>query len=351
MWLFTQQIIMLIASKLVWFKSSEIRTYAGEHLTDNLLKLGPLYIKLGQIISSRENLLGKEWIDAMSILQDKVPATTGEDAMELAHSTMDGGREEFDKVFSEFDTTPLAAASLGQVHRARLRGSGTEVAVKVQRPFLRQIYDQDLAVLSKVATFFDNLPGTGKNVGGVASSWTKIVEDTETILYREIDYRDEASNAIRFANDFGLALGGTAADSCAAKSSAGEDLPSAADWMRTPHVFEDLCNERLLVMEYVPSIKITDVPKLEKAGVDENGKIDLANSLARAYLRQLCCNGFFSTDPHAGTWSSQSGKKSLHCNCLTSFVDETNNKETLASKSWKAENRDWWCTTSVKLLP
>lgn len=302
MWLFTQQMIMVVLSKLVWFKSSEIRTYAGKHLANNLLKLGPLYIKLGQIISCRENLLGKEWIDAMSILQDKVPATTGDDALELAYSTVDGGKEEFDILFSDFDSTPLAAASLGQVHRAKLRATGDEVALKLQRPFLRQIYDQDLAVLTKVATFFDNLPGNGKNVGGVASSWTKIVEDTEEILYREIDYRDEASNAIRFSNDFGLTLGGKPAAHCTAKTRAGEELPSAAEWLRTPYIFEDACTERLLVMEFVPSIKITNMAKLEEAGVSEDDKIELANALARAYLRQLCCNCFFSTDPHAGMY-------------------------------------------------
>jgi predicted unusual protein kinase regulating ubiquinone biosynthesis (AarF/ABC1/UbiB family) len=183
-----------------------------------------------------------------------------------------------------------------------LRATGDEVALKVQRPFLRRIYDQDLAVLTKVATFFDSLPGTGKNVGGVSSSWTKILNDTENILYREIDYRDEASNSVRFANDFGLALHGKPAANCTAKSKDGEDLPSAAEWLRTPHIFEEACTEQLLVMEFVPSIKITDMAKLEKAGVSENDKLDLSDSLARAYLRQLCCNCFFSTDPHAGTY-------------------------------------------------
>jgi predicted unusual protein kinase regulating ubiquinone biosynthesis (AarF/ABC1/UbiB family) len=139
---------------------------------------------MGQIMSCRKNLLGSEWIEAMAILQDEVPARIGDEAMELAYSTLDGGKAEFESLFSEFDSTPLAAASLGQVHRAKLRKSGDVVAVKVQRPFLKKIYDQDLEFLTKIAKFMDKMPGSSKNVGGVSSSWTKIFLDAEVILYR-----------------------------------------------------------------------------------------------------------------------------------------------------------------------
>jgi predicted unusual protein kinase regulating ubiquinone biosynthesis (AarF/ABC1/UbiB family) len=300
LWLLTQQAIFILLSKILWFRRSTIRKYAGEQFTQSLLKLGPLYIKMGQIMSCRKNLLGSEWIEAMAILQDEVPAQIGDEAMELAYSTLEGGKAEFESLFSEFDSTPLAAASLGQVHRAKLRKSGDAVAVKVQRPFLRKIYDQDLKFLTKIAKFMDNIPGSTKNVGGVSSSWTKIFLDAEVILYREIDYRAEASNAIRFSEDFGLTLGGKAIPKCPVTSKDGQNLPTAADWIRTPYVFEEVSNERLLVMEFVPSIKITNTANLDAAGVTASDKIDLADALARAYLRQLCCNLFFSTDPHAG---------------------------------------------------
>eukprot|EP00980_Cylindrotheca_fusiformis_P011102 scaffold2553_cov138-Cylindrotheca_fusiformis.AAC.10 len=236
----------------------------------------------------------------MGILQDKVPARTGNEAMQLAYATLEGGKAEFERIFTDFESTPLAAASLGQVHRAKLRTTGDVVAVKVQRPYLRQIYDQDLEFLSKIARTFDKIPGSRKNVGGVSSSWTKIIEDAEKILYREIDYREEAKNGVRFSEDFGLTLGGKSAPISGIKSKDGEDLPSAADWIRAPYVFDDVSNEKLLVMEFVPSIKVTDTKKLDSAGVTAMDKIDLADALARAYLRQLCCNRFFSTDPHAG---------------------------------------------------
>ena len=300
MWMLTQQGTFLLLSKILWFRKSAIRVHAGKHFADSLLKLGPLYIKLGQIVSCRKNLLGSEWIEAMATLQDKVPARTGEEAMELAYSTLQGGKEEFDALFSEFDSTPLAAASLGQVHKGRLRKTGDVVAIKLQRPFLKQIYDEDLKLLTKIARMMDNLPGSKKDVGGVASSWTKIFDDAEKILYREIDYRDEARNSIRFSQEFGLSLGGKSAPFCTAKANDGEALPSASDWIRTPYVFEDISNERLLVMEFVPSIKITDNAKLDAANVTMEDRIELADALARAYLRQLCCNLFFSTDPHPG---------------------------------------------------
>jgi predicted unusual protein kinase regulating ubiquinone biosynthesis (AarF/ABC1/UbiB family) len=333
-WLLMEQAVLLLASELLRFQRSHFRTVAGRRFTTGLLQLGPLYIKLGQIVSCRKNLLGPEWISAMERLQDQVPAKTGDDALQLAYSTMvlDGEMEnaihggggtgsyvrdnnnddnmdpttnleqrkvKFDSIFRDFDSTPLAAASLGQVHRATLRFNGDVVAVKVQRPLLRQIYNQDFKLLLTIAKVMDRLPNANKNVGGVASSWTKIFQDAEAILYREIDYRDEATNAIRFCNDFGLTKGGKPTTSTA-RARNQEPLPSAADWLRTPYVYEDLCTERLLVMEYVPSIKITNTAKLQAAGVTELDKIELADSLARAYLRQFCCNLFFSTDPHAG---------------------------------------------------
>lgn len=319
LWLLTQQAVFIVLSKIIWFRRSTIRKFAGEQFTQSLLKLGPLYIKMGQIMSCRKNLLGSEWIEAMAILQDEVPSQTGDEAMELAYSTLEGGKAEFESLFSEFDSTPLAAASLGQVHRAKLRKLGDVVAVKVQRPFLRQIYDQDLQFLEKIAKFMDNIPGSAKNVGGVSSSWTKIFSDAEVILYREIDYRAEAENAIRFSEDFGLTLGGKAIAS-PTTSKDGKNLPSAADWIRTPYVFEEVSNERLLVMEFIPSMKITNITKLDTAGVTASDRIDLADALARAYLRQLCCNLFFSTDPHAGEiylfWSHTdifSANYLIHC--------------------------------------
>lgn len=184
------------------------------------------------------------------------------------------------------------------------------VAVKIQRAQLRDIYDQDLVVLNKIAALIDKIGGSKANVGGVHQSWTTIFSDAEEILYREIDYRDEATNARRFADDFGLDIGGKPLEARTTISSSyttkiatskdGEHLPSAASWIRTPYVYTDLSTEKVLVMEFVPSIKITNKAKLDAANVTFEEREYLSDMLARSYLRQFCCNLFFSTDPHPG---------------------------------------------------
>lgn len=273
---------------------------SGHRLAQGLLQLGPLYIKLGQIVSCREHFLPVEWRTALERLQDQVPSRTGDEALELAYNAWPGGQEHFHAVFGEFDTTPLAAASLGQVHRATLRDSGDAVAIKLQRPFLREIYDQDLALLMKIASTVDRFGGTAGQVGGVSQSWVEIFKEAENILYREIDYRDEADNMLRFCRDFGIAKGGKPAKEAAAVARDGKPLPSAAPWLRAPIVYEKLSSEKFLVMEFVPSIKITSTDKLDQANITAEQKEYLADMLGRSYLRQFCCNLFFSTDPHPG---------------------------------------------------
>mmetsp|Transcript_23811 Transcript_23811/g.29289 ORF Transcript_23811/g.29289 Transcript_23811/m.29289 type:complete len:626 (+) Transcript_23811:64-1941(+) len=277
-------------------KAKQLRKNSGDNLAEGLLRLGPLYIKIGQIISCREKLLPDEWKKSLERLQDRVPAKSGRDALELAYQAYDGDAEKFHSLFSEFEDIPLAAASLGQVHRAKLKSNNNTVAIKLQRARLREIYDKDLALMNKMAKIVDTFAGKLGQVGGVKQSWEDIFKDAETILYREIDYRSEAKNAIRFASDFGIGKDGNAIV-CTAQSLDGKVLPSAASWMRTPYVYEDVSTEKILVMEYVPSIKISEDKQLSAAGVSKDEKQYLAECLARAYLRQFCVNKFFSTDP------------------------------------------------------
>ena len=295
--LFTAAKLLGWLGAAAWKES--ILQYSGGIFADGLLQLGPLYIKLGQIVSCRKNLLPAAWTRSMERLQDRVPSRSGQQALDLAYAAWPRGQDDFHRTFSQFETTPLAAASLGQVHKGVLASNGDVVAIKLQRPYLREIYDQDLALLTKVAAMVDKFGGERGQVGGVSQSWTKIFEDAEAILYREIDYRDEAENAIRFCNDFGLTRGGQPGPT-EAVSKDGKPLPSAAPWLRTPFVYGNLSSEKVLVMEFVPSIKITNSAKLDDANVTEEERIYLADMLGRSYLRQFCCNCFFSTDPHPG---------------------------------------------------
>jgi predicted unusual protein kinase regulating ubiquinone biosynthesis (AarF/ABC1/UbiB family) len=273
--------------------------YSGDILADGLLQVGPLYIKMGQIMSSRDDIVPPQWVKALERLQDEVPARKGDQAFELAYEAWPGGKVDFDSTFVDFDPTPIAAASLGQVHKAVLRSNNDTVAIKLQRPFLRQIYDQDFVLLTKIAAAVDRFAGSAGQVGGIQQSWSEIFVDAEAILYREIDYRDEASNGVRFCQDFGLATGGAGVTSTALSLDK-KTLPSAAGWIRAPFVYDSLSSEKVLVMEFVPSIKVTKLEKLNKAGVTLKDREYLADCLGRAYLRQFCCNLFFSTDPHPG---------------------------------------------------
>lgn len=274
---------------------------SGKVLTDGLLQVGPLYVKIGQIISSRDDIVPAQWVKQLERLQDQVPAKSGQAAYDLAYKAWPVGRQSFQDTFRSFDPTPLAAASLGQVHLGTLRSSNDTVAIKLQRPYLREIYDQDFVLLTNIAAAVDRFGGTASQVGGVQQSWKEIFEDAEEILYREIDYRDEADNGVRFCRDFGLAAGGKAAKGGSAAVARNNDtLPSAASWIRAPIVYDELSSEKVLVMEFVPSIKVTKLDKLKQAGLNMRDREYLADCLGRAYLRQFCCNLFFSTDPHAG---------------------------------------------------
>lgn len=273
-------------------RTLELQKRAGQVFANGLLKLGPLYIKIGQILSCRDKLLPDPWKTAMERLQDQVPAQSGVQAQQLAYASWPGGRESFHQTFTDTNWTPLAAASLGQVHQAVLRENGDMVALKLQRPYLRDIYNRDLALMTKIARTVDKYFGSSAgSMGGVSQSWTEIFADAEEILYREIDYRAEAENAVRFARDFGLAKGGQAAIA-STRARDGELLPSAAPWLRTPYVYQHLSTEQVLVMELVSSIKISAKEKLDQANVTAADREYLADCLGRSYLRQFCCNKF-----------------------------------------------------------
>jgi predicted unusual protein kinase regulating ubiquinone biosynthesis (AarF/ABC1/UbiB family) len=314
-----------------------LQARAGRCLVDGLLKVGPLYIKLGQIISSQSQLTPQEWAPALEKLQDQVPAQSGAQAAALAYAAWPGGQASFDETFESVDWTPLAAASLGQVHKATLRqnrpkpapalapappqattttmgSTSTEqpeqppepavvVALKLQRPHLREIYDQDFAFLTSIAQTVDRwLEKSAGSIGGVHQNWSEIFRDAEAILYREIDYVAEAENGRRFNRQFGIGQGGSspsssaATDECTALARNGKPLSSAASWLRAPHVYKELSSEKVLVMEYVPSIKVTKNDALREAGVTARDKEYLAECLGRSYLRQLCCHKFCKFD-------------------------------------------------------
>ncbi|MBC6419356.1 MAG: AarF/ABC1/UbiB kinase family protein [Prochloron sp. SP5CPC1] len=234
-------------------------------IRESLLELGPTFIKVGQLFSTRADLFPAEYVAELSKLQDQVPAFTYEQAAAIVAADLG---KPIDKLFSSFDPTPLAAASLGQVHRARLH-SGEEVVVKVQRPGLKQLFTIDLAILKRITRYFQNHPRWGKG-----RDWLGIYEECSRILWLETDYLNEGRNADIFRRNF-----------------------SNKDWVKSPRVYWRYTTKRILTLEYLPGIKISHHEALEAAGLERK---QLAQLGAKAYLHQLLNDGFFHADPHPG---------------------------------------------------
>lgn len=247
-------------------RMAEERRKQARRLKEGLLYLGPTFIKLGQLLSTRVDVVPKEYIEELSVLQDRVPGFSAERAIEVIEKEF--GRQ-IDEVFEEFENVPIAAASLGQVHRAVVNGE--RVAVKIQRAGLKELFDVDLKNLKLLASMMDRFDP--KN-DGASKNWVEIYEESAKLLYEEIDYVLEGRNADLFRNNF-----------------------ASTPWVKVPGIYWDLTSSRVLTMEYVPGIKINDYESIERAGLD---RVLLAQRSAESYLTQLLRHGFFHTDPHCG---------------------------------------------------
>lgn len=241
------------------------RRVQAKWIKDNLLELGPTFIKVGQLFSTRADLFPEEYVNELSKLQDRVPAFSYEQTRQIIEE--DFGKP-LNKLFRSFDPVPLAAASLGQVHKAQLH-SGEEVVVKIQRPGLKQLFTIDLAILKKIAWYFQNHPRWGKN-----RDWLGIYDECCRILWQEVDYLREGRSADTFRRNF-----------------------RNASWVKVPKVYWRYASPRVLTLEYLPGIKISHYEALDAAGLERK---ELAKLSARAYLQQLLNDGFFHADPHPG---------------------------------------------------
>ena len=245
-------------------KSARARSMAV-WIRESILQLGPTFIKIGQLFSTRSDLFPAEFVEELSKLQDRVPAFSGERAIETVERELGGT---IDELFAEFDPKPIAAASLGQVHVAKLH-TGETVVVKVQRPGLRRLFDIDLENLRVVAEQLDK-----GDEGDGSRDFKGIYEECARILYEEIDYINEGRNADRFRRNF-----------------------KPESWVRVPKVFWQRTSAAVMTMEYLPGPKVTDLKAIERAGLD--AKL-IAKRATEAYLIQILRHGFFHADPHPG---------------------------------------------------
>jgi predicted unusual protein kinase regulating ubiquinone biosynthesis (AarF/ABC1/UbiB family) len=237
----------------------------AKDLATDLEKLGPTYVKLGQLLSTRPDLLPAPYIQALTRLQDHLEPFPFSEVEKIVAAEL-GVR--LSRAFQEIDPKPLAAASIGQVHKAILR-DGRQVVIKVQRPGIRERMVDDLDVLAEVAGFFDAHTENGRK-----ADYSAILAEFRKMLLRELDYTQEAQNlhAMR-------------------RSLAG--FPRIV----VPQPVEDYSTSRVLTMEYITGQKITSLSPVVRTEIDGAA---LAEELFKAYLQQILVDGLFHADPHPG---------------------------------------------------
>ena len=233
-------------------------------LTAELLSLGSAFIKLGQLLSARPDVLPAGWVAELADLQDKVPPFSFDRAQSVLEQELGQRCAEI----IDLDQMPLGAASLAQVHRASLR-SGRQVVLKIQRPGLETLFRLDLEVMQQVAAVLQRHPSWGRG-----RDWVAIAQECRRVLLRELDFRMEAQYAARFRQQF-------------------LDDPR----IRVPGVIWELSTRRVLCLDYLPGIKVNDRPALLEAGIDPSAVAEIG---AASYLQQLVRFGFFHADPHPG---------------------------------------------------
>jgi len=247
--------------------STEMKDF-GVWTKDYITDLGPTFIKLGQILSSRGDLFPKEFLEELVTLQDNVLEIPEMEIKTALGETLD--------LFEKFEYKPHKAASLGQVHKAKLK-SGVFVAVKIQRPNIKEIIEDDFETIENI---IDLLEGIGISTG-TASKY--VFQESKRNLFNELDYINEAKNATRFRKYT-------------------QQIP----WIIVPRVLSSKSTDKILIMEWINGIKITDLQLLNQYNIDRK---EISKLLVQSFVLQTMDFGFFHADPHPGNIAvSRSGK-------------------------------------------
>ncbi|MBC1194962.1 AarF/ABC1/UbiB kinase family protein [Microcystis aeruginosa BLCCF158] len=269
----TQFLTFLLWDRLTGANRGKKRQRRAKWLVDRLMNLGPTFIKIGQSLSTRADLIPLEYIEQLTQLQDRVPEFNSQEAIRVIETELG---QPLDNLFASFTVSPLACASLGQVHRARLL-SGEEVVIKVQRPNLEGLFNLDFELLHRLTRWLNIFPVVKKY------NLEAIYQEFFELLFQEIDYIHEGKNADRFRENF-------------------KNYPQ----VKVPLVYWQYTTRKVLTLEYVPGIKVDDRETLVANGINVDGIIQLGIC---SYLKQLLQDGFFQSDPHPGNMAvSQEGE-------------------------------------------
>jgi len=232
-------------------------------LLDILLTLGPTFIKLGQILSTRPDILPPAYIEVLEGLQDDVPPAPWEESKTVLEDELGA----VDETFDDFDRESISGASLGQVYTARYEG--TDVAVKVRRPNIESLVEADLRTIRWSIPLIKKFIGSGR-----AFSLENLADEFSKTIREEMDYKREREMLEEIRDNF-----------------------ADEDRIRIPTAFEAVSGPRVLTMEYIPGTKISDVGALDDAGIDRNA---IAETLQEVYLQMIIEDGVFHADPHPG---------------------------------------------------
>ncbi|MCH4295887.1 ubiquinone biosynthesis regulatory protein kinase UbiB [Shewanella sp. 3B26] len=301
----------LARKSLFWVRNRHKDKCGGERLKLAMQELGPVYIKFGQMLSTRRDLLDDQWAEQLAMLQDRVPPFDSA----LARAAIE---EELgcaiDTLFDDFDDTPLASASISQVHTATLKSNGEPVVLKVLRPNVEAKIHADLELMLQVAGWMERLLGSGNRLRPL-----EVVEDYQNTILGELNLKLEALNATKLRNNF---------------------LDS--DALYIPYVYEELCHRRLMVMERIDGIPIADVEALNAQGT--NLKL-LAERGVELFFTQVFRDNFFHADMHPGNiFVSREHPENpfyigLDCGIMGSLTEE--DKRYLAENFLAFFNRDY----------
>ena len=244
-------------------KESKAR-FRAKQLTNLLVELGPAFVKAGQALSTRPDIIPVILLEELSELQDQLPGFDGNKAMELIEEDLN---KKIDEIFLTIDKEPISAASLGQVHKAVLKNKEI-VAVKVQRPGLREQITLDLYIVRNIANWLKN------NIGLIRSDLVALIDELGKRVFEEMDYLNEAENAEKFRN-----------------------LHLHNSKIAVPKIYKETTSRRVLTMEWIDGTKLTNLEGVKNLGIDPDEMIEIG---VQCSLEQLLEHGFFHADPHPG---------------------------------------------------
>ena len=240
------------------FEVSDLR-YAME-------ELGPAFIKLGQLLATRPDMVGNEIADDLKLLRDNTPVTPFDEIREVIEGELGQPLEE---IYSEFNEEPLGSASIGQVYKATLKENGMDVAVKVQKPGIREVIEPDVKILIKVAGTVDKYVSKSRTYNLPA-----MAKEFERSIFKELNYLEEVKNIGKITKNF-------------------EDV----EYIKIPEVYPQLCTSKVINMELIDGYELPDLYDNEIEGINN---AEIAQYGCQSYLKQVLIDGFFHADPHPG---------------------------------------------------